>query len=170
MTTNKHTATRKTKSGGLVEVTIERGTWDEDTYSDGWPTGTKTHLVNKKEITLFDKDGKKITSGKYVSLMSADSPQARFKNYQEMIDKGAVASVGNAYIAQDTLDLINEAIAEADANTPRTDKQAEIEDAKAAQEARAEDWRNSAEGKAAKAEWNEYESFKREMEREDSDW
>lgn len=168
MDTNKTTATRKTQTGSTIEVTVERGTWDEKINSDGWDTGlTKTHVINRTRIVLRDKSGKQLASGDAVSLVT---PTAYFNNYKELIAKGAIARVGDAFVGQVTLDLINEAIAEADAATPRTARQIEIETAEAASQAAAEAWANSPAGKAAKEEAERYEAFRREMEREDSDY
>lgn len=166
MQTNEYTAIRKAKSG-TIEVTIERGTWDEEISLDGWKTGSiKTHVVNEQRIVLRDKNGKALASGNGISEMN----RVLYRNYDELVAKGAIARVGDAFIGQDTLDLINEAIAEAEENAPKTDRQIEIETAEAEQKARAEAWANSPEGKAAKEEWERYEAFKREMERPDSDW
>ena len=166
-TTNKSTATRKTQTGSTVEVTIERGTWDEKISLDGWETGSiETHLVNSTTITLRDKTGKVVASADYVSEIN---PQF-YGNYDELVAKGAVARVGDAFIGQSTLDLINEAIADADAATPKTTRQIEIETAAAERKAAWEAWKNSPEGKAEAEEWERYEAFKREMERPDSDY
>jgi hypothetical protein len=165
--TNKHTATRKTQTGSTIEVTIERGTWDEKIYSDGWDTGsTKTHLVNSTRIVLRDKAGKQIANGDAVSTIT---PKL-YGNHKELTAKGAVARVGDAFIGQGTLDLVNEAIAEADAATSRTSRQVEIETAEAKKKAKVEAWKNSPEGKAAAEEQESYERFTREMERPDSDY
>jgi len=164
---NKTTVTKTTKSGGTIETTVERGTWTEKVLSDGWDTGsTKTHLVDNKRIILRDKPGKVIASGDGISEIS----RTFYRNYDELVAKGAVARVGDAFIGQDTLDLINEALAEASEKTPKTDEQIEIETAKAERKARADAWANSPEGQAEKEEWERYEAFKREMERPDSDW
>lgn len=166
--TNKHTATRKTQTGSTIEVTIERGAWDEKIYSDGWDTGsTKTHLFNDTSIVLRDKAGKQIAKGDEVSMVT---PTAYFKNYKELIAKGAVARVGDAFIGQTTLDLINDALAEADTATSRTAHQIEIETAEAQKKAKAEAWKNSPAGKAALEEQERYERFMREMERPNSDY
>lgn len=165
--TNKHTATRKTQTGGLIEVTVERGTWDEKIYSDGWDIGsTKTHLVNSTRIVLRDKAGKVIAQGDEASTIN---PQL-YGNHKELMAKGAVARVGDAFIGQSTLDLINEALAEADAKASRTSRQTEIETAEAKKKAKAEAWRNSPEGRAAAKQEADYERFVREMERPDSDY
>jgi hypothetical protein len=165
--TNKHTATRKAQTGSIVEVTVERGTWEEKLTSDGWDTGsTKTHLIDETRIVLRDKSGKEVMRGDKVSAIN---PKL-YNNYKELTAKGAVARVGDAFIGQATLDLINEALTEADAATPRTALQIEIETDKANRKAAAEAWKNSPEGKAAQEEQGRYEAFKREMERPDSDY
>lgn len=167
METNKYTATRKTKAGSTVEVTIERGTWVEKVTSDGWDTGsTKTHLVDSKRIVLRNKGGKTIASGDGTDEISP----MFYRNYDELVAKGAVARVGDAFIGQGTLDLINDALAEADGKTPKTDRQVEIETAEADKKAKAGAWASSPEGKAEKAERERYEKFRREMERPDSDY
>lgn len=166
--TNKHIATRKTQTGNTIEVTIERGTWDENINSDGWDTGlTRTHVINNTSIVLRDKTGKQLAEGDDVSLVT---PTAYFKNYKELIAKGAIARVGDAFIGQTTLDLINEALAEADAATAKTPRQIEIETAETEKKAKAEAWKNSPAGKAAAVEQERYERFMREMERPDSDY
>lgn len=167
-TTNKYTATRKSQTGSTIEVTVERGTWDEKIYSDGWDTGsTKTHLVNDTRIVLRDKTGKQIESGDEVRMVT---PTAYFKNYKDLIAKGAIARVGDSFIGQATLGLINEALAEANAATSKTSRQIEIETAESTQKAAAEAWKNSPEGKASMKQQEQYERFMREMERPDSDY
>lgn len=125
MEINKTTVTRKVqKTGSVIEVKIERGTWDERILSDGWDTGTtKTHLVDSTTITLRDKRGKLIAQGNGVSMLTP----ATYFNHKDLVAKGAIARVGDAFITQGALDLINEALSEADAATPRTARQIEIE-------------------------------------------
>lgn len=165
--TNKHTATRQTPTGSLVEVTVERGTWDEKITSDGWDTGsTKTHLVNDTRIVLRDKAGKEVMRG---SEASAIDPKL-YGNHKELAAKGAVARVGDAFIGQATLDLINDALAEADAAAPKTTCQIEIETAEKERKAATEAWRNSSEGQKAAKEQADYEQFVRKMEDPNSDY
>jgi hypothetical protein len=167
MQTNKYMATRKTKSGNTIEVTVERGTWNEKVTSDGWDTGiTKTHIVDSKRIVFRNKAGKALASGDNVSEINP----MFYSNYDEMIAKGAVARVGDAFIGQDTLDLINDALAEADEGAPKTGQQVDIETAQVEQRAKAEVWANSPRGKAEAEDRERYEQFKREMERPDSDY
>lgn len=168
MDRNKYTATRQTPTGSIIEVTIERGTWDEKINADGWDTGlTKTHVVNNTSIVLRDRTGKQLANGDHISLVT---PTAYFKNYKELIAKGAIARVGDAFIGQVTLDLINDAIKEADAATPRTSLQIEIETVEAEKKAKAEAWENSPAGRAAAKEQEEYEQFMRKMEAPNSDY
>lgn len=165
--TNKHTVTRKTKSGNTIEVTVERGTWDEEVSLDGMKTGSiKTHVVDNKHIVLRDKNGKMLTRGSSISKIDP----MFYGNYDELVSKGVVARVGDAYLGQEVLDLINSALAKASENAPKTERQIEIETAKADRKAKAEAWANSPEGIAEREEWERYEEFKREMERPDSDY
>lgn len=168
MDRNKYTATRQTPTGSVIEVTVERGTWVEKINADGWDTGlTKTHVINNTSIVLRDKTGKQLAEGDDVSLVT---PTAHFKNYKELIAKGAIARVGDAFVGQVTLNLINDALAEADAATPRTPCQIEIETKEAEQKAAAEAWKNSPAGIASAKEQEEYERFMRKMEAPNSDY
>lgn len=168
MDRNKYTANRQTQNGSTIEVTIERGTWDEKINADGWDTGlTKTHVINNTCIVLRDKTGKQIAQGDGVSLVT---PTAYFSNYKDLIAKGAIARVGDAFVGQTTLNLINDALAEADAATPRTPRQIEIETKEAERKAKAEAWKNSPAGKAAAEEQEQYEQFMRKMEHPNSDY
>ena len=160
MTTNKHTATRTTKTGKSIEVTIERGTWTEEVHLDGSPTGTyKTHAIDRTDIVLRDQSGKRLMSGSKIEMVTP----MFYKNYKELIAKGAVARIGDAYITQEIVDLVNDAAAEAEAAAPKTAEQVEIENAKAAAQKAHDDWHNSPEEIA-------YRKFTREMERADSDY
>lgn len=160
------TATRKTKSGLIVTVKIEQGTREEKRYLDGYEMGEESHVVNRKKITI-SKYGETLTSGKSVSIIA---PQTHFSNYDELIASGAVASVGNMYISQNILDLVNAATEEAETAVEKTDEQIKIETAKAEMKSEKEAWKKSPEGKAEIAEMERYDSFVREMEREDSDF
>lgn len=161
MTTNKYTATRTTSTGNTIEVTVENGTWDENINLDGWDTGSiKTHLIHHTNIAI--KDGSKI-------LTSADTIRPLGK-FDKSAPVSAIAKLGNAYIGQKAHDLIVSAIAEAEANAPKTARQIEIETAEAELKARQDAWEKSPEGIAERKEWEEYERFTREMERPDSDY
>jgi hypothetical protein len=167
-TTNKHTAIRKTDTGKTIEVTIERGTWDENINLDGWDTGTvKTHLVNRTTIILRDVTGKVLTSGDEISMVT---PTAYHKNYKDLIAKGAIARIGDAFVGQATVDIINSAIAESDAATPKTARQIEIETAEAKRKTEQDAWKNSPEGKADAKAMRRHEQLVREMDRPDSDY
>jgi hypothetical protein len=156
-----------TKTGSTIEVTVERGTWDEEISLDGWKTGSvETHTVDSKRIVLRDKNGKALASGNGVSEID----RAFYWNYDELVAKGIAGRVGDAFVGQEACALINEASAEAEKNASKTDRQIEIETTEAERKAKAEAWANSPEGIAERENWENYEAFKREMERPDSDY
>lgn len=168
-TINQHTAIRKTTTGNTVEVTIERGTWDETIGADGWDTGIiKTHIIDRTTITLRDSKGEMIGSGDRIRPMSAAKVLSP-KSYPEAVKAGCVGMVGHAYVKQATLDLITDAMAEADAAAPRTDRQIEIETAEANRKAALDAWLASPEGKADTAARERHERLMRQMDRADSD-
>lgn len=168
-TINKHTAIRKTPMGSTVAVTIERGTWDETISADGWDTGiVKTHIVNRTTITLRDVAGKTLASSDRVTPMSAAKVLSP-KSYPDAVKAGCVGMVGAAYIKHAVLDLITDAQTEADAASPKTARQIEIETAEANRKAAHEAWLASPEGKADTAAWERHERLMRQMDRADSD-
>lgn len=168
MTTNKYTATRKTENGKIIDVTAEHGTWDEEIYLDGQATGnTKTHLIGRTTIVLRDAAGKWLAEGDDYHKID---PILYRKNYADLIAKGVYAQVGDAYITQAIADLIDSATAEAQAATPKTAKQVEIETAEAERKAKRDAWENSPEGKAEAEAMRRNEQLMRDMDRPDSDY
>jgi hypothetical protein len=164
---NKSTATKTTKSGNLITVTIEQGTWIETVSIDGHEVGAKTHLVDRMEIKVTDQSGKVLIKGDHISMIT---PEAYFSSYDEFVAKGIVARIGDSYISQVTLDLIDEVISEAKSNCEKTEEQIEIETVIAEKNAKVEAWENSPEGKAEIEDMNRHEELMREMDREDSDY
>lgn len=169
MDTTTHTATRKTATGSIVEVTIERGTWDENVTADGMDIGLiKTHIVNTVTITLRDATGKFLASSDRVIPMSAAKVLSP-KSYPDAVKAGCVGMVGAAYIKPATRDLIVSAIDEAEGAAPKTAKQIEIETAEANRKAAHEAWLASPAGKADTEAWERHERIMRQMDRADSD-
>lgn len=162
MTTNKHTATRTTKSGNTIEVTVERGTWDEKVSLDGWETGTvKTHLVNRTTIAI--KGGNKV-------LVTGRELSTKFSPGSDYAKKGCVARLSNVGLGQAAYDLILSAIAEAEAAVPKTARQIEIETAEAKRNADYAAWEKSPEGIEDRNAWERHENLMYEMNRADSDY
>lgn len=165
MDTNKHTATRKTATGQIIDVTVERGTWDESVTADGMDIGLiKTHIVNTTTITLRDAAGKVLASASEISPLSR-----AYNQYAEAVKAGCVGMIGRAYIKQTTHDLIVDAMSEADAAAPQTARQIEIETAAANRTAAHEAWLASPEGKASTEAWGRHDRLMRQMDRADSD-
>lgn len=166
MTINRHTATRQTTNGSIA-VTVENGTWIETVYSDGWETGTKTHVVNNVRIDIKDKTGKILASDSKITPMEhcKHAPE-----YNKALSMGCKGRVWQAWIGPATYDAIQEAMDEALAAAPMTDEQIAIESAEAAKAAEAEAWRNSPQGKAEAEAWRNHERLMREMDRPDSDY
>lgn len=156
---NKYTATRKTESGKIVEVTVENGTTKEEVMLDGSPTGTyKINVISNVVIALKDVSSKTLMTGRKIDVVDAG-----YKNSKELIAKGAVARLGDAYITQEIVNLINDAITEAQASAPKTEDQIALENKSKAEKESYEKWYNSAEQVA-------YRKFEREMNCEDSDY
>lgn len=164
---NKSTATKTTKSGNLITVTIEQGTWSETVSLDGHEVGAKTHLVDRMEIKVTDPNGKVLIEGDHISMIT---PEAYFSSYDEFVAKGLVARIGDSYISQVSLDLINTVIDEAKSNCEKTEEQVKIETAIAEKNAKVVAWENSPEGKAEIEAMRRQEELMREMDREDSDY
>ena len=180
---NKTTVTRKTQKGATIEVTVEQGTWEEKVTSDGWDVGnTRTHVIDRITVTLSSNgkvvasetlvDGKLNMVDQYFVVYTADgfTTNGIGPNYNKLIAQGAVARVGNAYVSQEAVDLINSAIAEANEKTEKTNAQKAIEEKKAQEKSRQAAWEKSPAGKAAREADERYANFRREMEREDSDY
>jgi uncharacterized Zn ribbon protein len=160
ITINKHTAIRKTNSGKTIEVTVERGTWNEEISLDGMATGTiKTHIIDSTNIILRDQSGKALTTGDSIDMVTP----LLYHNHAELISKGAVARIGDAYITREIVDLANDAIAECIAAAPKTAEQVAIDTANAQAEIERDAWYDSAEQVNAR-------KLEREMERPDSDY
>lgn len=120
------TKTIVTKSGKSVEIEFERKVQDKVAYADGYNIVTGREIVERTYITFRDQAGKVLAQGREIAMVDP-----RFnKNAAAMIAKGAVARLGDAYISQELVDLINAALAELDAENPKSDEQLAIAQAK----------------------------------------
>jgi hypothetical protein len=130
--------TRTANDGRVMVIEIERikEVTDDIAYADGWnfPVGKKT--VDLLEITL--------TAGDKMILRSHNAPEVLeekyYRNYKEMRAKGAYARLGDAYVNEETYNLIVTALAEIDAELTGNPEFAEVkamEDAKEAAKERA---------------------------------
>lgn len=164
MDTNKHTATR-TNGKVTIQVTIERGTWKDTIYSDGWEIGQRTEIIDRTQIAIKDQQGKTLGVGSEIRPLYATSG----KQVAEAIKRGCLGRVGDVFIGPESHALIVSALAEATANAPKTAKQIEIETAQATKAAAAEAYRNSPQGQADAAAMRRHAELMREMDRADSD-
>jgi hypothetical protein len=144
-----------TKSGKTITVELVRKVQDKTNYCDGQNVSTSREIVEYTNITMCDTNGKILTTGK--SIITPSNIPA------EMKSKGAVASIGNAYIPQEIVDIVTTALNELDAENPKSAEQVEIENAKAQAEAQYSAWVNSPEQIAAR-------KFEREMNSANSDF
>lgn len=151
------TKTVTTTSGKIIKVELVRKVQDKVSYADGYNIVVGREIVEYTNITFCDASGKTLASGKEVSKLY---PQIRGSRDAEMMAKGAVAKVGDAYVTQGNLDLIKAALAELDAENPKSAEQLAIEAAKAEAYARWE---------AELPAMRESEEFERRMDRADSD-
>lgn len=147
------TKTITTKSGKTIKVELVRNVQDKVAYADGHNIVIGREIYERTSITLYDQAGKRIAHG---SEMTTLHPKLDAK----MIEKGAVARVGDAYLPQENVDLIKAALAELDIENPKSDEQLAIEQAKVNAHAR---WEADLPAMMAA------EAFEREMNRADSD-
>lgn len=127
------TKTVATKSGKSIKVEFVRKVQDKVSYADGYNIVIGREIVEYTNITFTDNAGKVLAKGNGISKLY---PQLRGSRDGEMMAKGAVAKVGDAYVTQENLDLINATLAELDAENPKSDEQLAIEKAKAEAHAR----------------------------------
>ena len=104
---------------------------------------------------MRDANGKVLTTGK--SITTPKNIPAQMKS------QGAVATIGNVYVSQEIVGLVSAALAELDADNPKTAEQIAIETGKALAEAVYSNWITSPEQIAAR-------KFEREMNSENSDY
>jgi hypothetical protein len=148
------TKTITTKTGKTIAVEMVRKVQDKVSYADGYNIVTGREIVEYTNITLRDAAGKYLASDKEIDTTSNISA--------EMRSKGAVARIGQACITQEIVDLVASALAELEAENPKSDEQIAIETAKAQAIAENDAWYNSPEEIA-------YRKFEREMNAPDSD-
>lgn len=113
-------ATRTTKSGVTIEVKVVRDV--RNRMLDGMVMGRE--ISGYTEIKLI-KGGKVIAQGDKVATLNPMFDAA-------MIEKGAVAQLGDAYLTEENAELVAEAVAEAEDAEPGSD---EYQTLKAAAEA-----------------------------------
>lgn len=123
------TKTVTTKSGKTIKVEMIRKVQDKVSYADGYNIVTGREIVEYTEIYFYDQAGKVIARGNEMTMLHP-------KLDAKMIEKGAVARVGDAYLPQENADLITAALAQLDAENPKSDEQLAMEQAKADAEAR----------------------------------
>jgi hypothetical protein len=148
------TKTLTTKTGSTIQINFERRVQDKVAYADGYNIVVGREIVELTEIIL-SKEGKVIASGRELSMLSPKIP-----SNAKYIAQGAVARVGEAFVRQEVADKIAAALAELDAENPKSEEQLAIEQAKAEAHAR---WEAE-----APARW-EAEKFERRMDDPNSD-
>lgn len=117
-----------TKSGNIIVVELERRVQDKVSYADGYNMVVGREVVERTKIKFLDRNGKLVAEGNEVQKLY---PKISRMDAQAM-EQGAVGKVGTgAYVRQEVLDQINAALAELDAENPKSDEQLAIEAAKA---------------------------------------
>lgn len=148
------TKTVTTKSGKTIKVELVREVQDKIAYADGDNIKIGREIVEYTNITFFDQAGKVVAKGREMTMLHP-------KIDAKMIEKGAVARVGDAFLPQENADLIIAALAELDAENPKSDEQLAMEQRKAAAHARWE---------AEAPQRREMEEFERKMNDPHSDY
>ena len=129
MTTKTATRIISANNGKTIKVTLERGVWDEEIRLDGMLCGTKPHLVNRTEITLYDGSKKLATSE------SLDPLPKRHNQLAQAIKAGCVAVIGrDCFVKQGSADAIRAALAELEVENPKTPEMIAMEQADAERE------------------------------------
>jgi hypothetical protein len=116
------TKTITTKTGKTITVEMVREVQDKVNFADGYNIIVGREIVEYTNITLRDATGKTLMTGNEI-----DTPKSI---PAEMKAKGAVACIGNAYVTQEIVDLTATALAELEAENPKSDEQIAIETAK----------------------------------------
>lgn len=115
--TVKTTKSENKVNGKTIKVTLERGTWEEEINLDGFVCGSKTHLVDRLEITLLDGN-KRVDSGSKIDEMKN---YTRHPNYNAAIKAGCVGLIGNKwFVKAETVEIINEMIKNVEKDNPIT--------------------------------------------------
>lgn len=125
------TKTVTTKSGKTIKVELVREVQDKVAYADGYNIVTGREIVEYTNITFYDLSGKVVAQGREMSMVHPSIP-----SNAKLIAQGAVARVGDAFIPQEAVDIIAAALAELEAENPKSEEQLAIEQAKADAHAR----------------------------------
>jgi len=145
-----------TKTGNQIVVELIRKVQDRTAYMDGNRSTIGREIVEYTNITLCDKNGKCITSGRKIEPMYGNNKAA-------MIAQGAVARIGKAAVPQEIVDLVIAAFAELEMKNPKTVEYIAIKNAEAKAKLDYKTWENSDEQIAAR-------KFEREMNSANSDY
>jgi hypothetical protein len=147
------TKTIITKSGKTITVEMVRKVQDKINYSDGYDIVVGREIVEYTNITMRDAGGKILTHGSEIDIPRS-IPDGM---------SGAVACIGNVYVTREIIDLVVAAIAELEAENPKSNEQIAIETAKAKAIADHDAWYYSPEQIAAR-------KFERDMDNPNSDY
>lgn len=142
------------KPGTTLKIEFVRKVQDKVSYADGYNIVTGREVVEYTNFTFFNESGKSIARGRDMTMLHPKFDAA-------MTAKGAAARIGDAYIRQEIADKINAAVAELEAENPKSEEQLAIEKAQAEAHARWE---------AELPAMMEAEAFERKMNRADSDY
>jgi hypothetical protein len=136
MTTTTTTRTIKTPATE-IKITLERGTWEETISLDGMECGSKIHSIDRISISAF-VNGQRLDSNG-LKDMPANHPQ------------GATGYLGgNWWVSAATEAMIRSAIAELEAENPKTPDQIAIETAAKTADEQHDAWYNAPEEIAAR--------------------
>lgn len=147
------TKTVTTKSGKTIKVEMVRKVQDKIANLDGDRFVTGREIVEYTSITFYNESGKVLAKGSEMTMLDP--------RFDSMTKKGAVARVGDAYLPRENADLVTVALAELDAENPKSEEQLAMEQAKVEAHAR---WEAEAPQRA------EYEAFERKMNDPHSDY
>jgi len=127
----------KTKAGQNVDVEIirTRNVENEVAYADGQNIELGKKTIDRLEIVL-SVDGVRRDSGSNEPKVITKSAFGRY--YEELVQAGAYARLGNMYISRDNYHLVMTALAEIEAELTETAEYAEVKAAEAAKEAEKE--------------------------------
>lgn len=121
------TVTRTVETeNSIITVRFDREVIDSVAYADGWNITTGREIREGFSTSFYSRKAGKIVAS------SNDRPVhvAAGRN----VPAGAVAKLGQAYLSQQVLDLVVAAMAECEAELPKSDEQIALELAAAARE------------------------------------
>jgi hypothetical protein len=144
-------------NGKTIKISLIRGVDDRENRLDGMLVSISREIAEYTEIVIYDASGKAIASGSKLSGLSRG-----YNQYDEAVKRGCKGMVGKCYLMPETYDAIAVALAELDAENPKTDEQIEIEARKAAAKAAGEAWLDS-------KEYKDMIAFERRMDDPNSD-